>query len=438
MHMKKSDRGDKMNYKSKNIFKFIWGIIFLSGLYIIISGVTRFCAASEKPKIVNLGQSMINNGLSLSEEVMLPVVSYCMDSDENTDGVGDFIQMYGLIHPYSYTILNNETDIALCCDNVINIDDTSLVNAKNIVSTSVKNKFFQGDISDDINEDAGSVATQSIIENENSENIDIASTNFIADGIEYTQDALTYDFLINHFYTVDSTTSISEERLSAKKLLSMDMTMKNDNSSPQILIYHTHSQEAFADSNPSDPSTTIVGVGEYLAKLLSEKYGFNVLHDTTKYDFIDGKIDRNKAYSLASSKVSKILKENPNIEVVIDLHRDGIDGEKVVTNINQKPTAKIMFFNGLSYTNKNGNISYLENPYIEENLSFSLKLQIEAAKYYPGFTRKIYLKGYRYNLHLKPKALLIEAGAQNNTLEEEMNAMEPLADILAKVLNKQQ
>ena len=82
-----------------------------------------------------------------------------------------------------------------------------------------------------------------------------------------------------------------------------------------------------------------------------------------------------------------------------------------------------------------GRYVILKNPYIEENLSFSLKLQIEAAKYYPGLMRKIYLKGYRYNLHLKPKALLVEVGAQNNTLQEELNAMEPLADILARVLS---
>lgn len=48
--------------------------------------------------------------------------------------------------------------------------------------------------------------------------------------------------------------------------------------------------------------------------------------------------------------------------------------------------------------------------------------------------RTIYLRGYRYNLHLRPKALLVECGAQTNTVEEEMNAMQPLADILNKVL----
>ena len=63
-------------------------------------------------------------------------------------------------------------------------------------------------------------------------------------------------------------------------------------------------------------------------------------------------------------------------------------------------------------------------------------MQIAAAELYPGFTRKIYLKSYRYNMHFCPKSLLIEVGAQTNTLEEAMNAMEPLAAVLDKVLDK--
>ena len=72
--------------------------------------------------------------------------------------------------------------------------------------------------------------------------------------------------------------------------------------------------------------------------------------------------------------------------------------------------------------------------WLSENLAFSFQLQIKAQEYYPGFTRHIYLQSLRYNLHLKPRALLIEAGSQLNTVEEEKNAMEPLADILDRVL----
>ena len=82
-------------------------------------------------------------------------------------------------------------------------------------------------------------------------------------------------------------------------------------------------------------------------------------------------------------------------------------------------------------------MTYLPNPYISENLAFSFQLQMKAAQYYPGLTRNIYLQSLRYNLHFRPRSLLIESGTQLNTVEEEYNAMEPLADILNQVLRGQ-
>ena len=159
------------------------------------------------------------------------------------------------------------------------------------------------------------------------------------------------------------------------------------------------------------------------------------IHHEGVYDLVDGKLDRSMAYELAEPQIQKILAENPSIEVVIDLHRDGVaEGTHLAAEIKGKPTAQIMFFNGLSRTKANGNIAYLPNPYIEDNLAFSLQLQIAAANKYPGFTRHIYLRGYRYNMHFKPKTLLIEAGAQTNTVEEMRNAMEILAETLNTVL----
>ena len=65
-------------------------------------------------------------------------------------------------------------------------------------------------------------------------------------------------------------------------------------------------------------------------------------------------------------------------------------------------------------------------------------MQLEAAKRYPGYTRKIYLKGLRYNQHVRARSALIEVGAQTNTYEEAQNAMEPLADLLDYVLTGKQ
>ena len=245
----------------------------------------------------------------------------------------------------------------------------------------------------------------------------------------------SFDYLIGNFYTVDSTTMIRPDELNGAELLSKNMKIDQSTEGPKILIYHTHSQEMFADSVEGDASTSIVGIGDYLTALLNDTYHIPTMHHTAVYDLIDGKLDRSLAYDLAKPDLQKILDENPSIEVVIDLHRDGVnEGTHLVTEVNGKPTAQIMFFNGLSKTRANGEIDYLANPYIQDNLAFSLQMQVAANNEYPGFTRRIYLRGYRYNMHFKPRSLLVEAGAQTNTVEEMRNAMEVLADLLHTVL----
>lgn len=243
-----------------------------------------------------------------------------------------------------------------------------------------------------------------------------------------------FDYLLGNFYTVDSSTMIGPEQLNADDLLGRSMKIDQSTGGPKVLIFHTHSQEEFADSIPGDPSTSIVGIGEYLTQLLNAK-GIETIHDTGVYDIIDGELDRSNAYEYAEASVRPVLEANPTIEVAIDLHRDGVaEGTHLVTEVGGKQTAKIMFFNGLSRTRTNGDIDYLYNPYIQDNLAFSLQMQLACEGMYPGFARHIYLRGYRYNLHLLPKSLLIEAGAQTNTVEEMRNAMEVLAETLYQVL----
>lgn len=243
-----------------------------------------------------------------------------------------------------------------------------------------------------------------------------------------------FEYLVSNFYTVDSVTYINPSELSASELLGKDLRIDPDAGGAKILIYHTHSQETFADSN-GDPSTSIVGIGRYLTELLNEKYKIPTMHHEGVYDLIDGKLDRSEAYEFAKPVVEQILADNPSIEVVIDLHRDGVaDTTHLVTEVNGKPTAQIMFFNGLSRTRANGELVGMANPYLQENLAFSLQMKIAAETKYPGFARRNYLRGYKYNMDLMPRMLLIEAGAQTNTVEEMRNAMEVLADLLNGVL----
>ena len=234
------------------------------------------------------------------------------------------------------------------------------------------------------------------------------------------------------FFAVDATTDIDDGRINPQILLEKDVSLSEGNGGPQILIYHTHSQETFADSIPGDPNTSIVGAGEYLADLLHDTYGYEVLHHTGEYDVES----RDYAYSNALPNIEAVLAEYPSIEVVIDLHRDAVaEDTKLVSQQNGKTAAQVMFFNGISYTKKQGNIEYLANPYIDDNLAFSFQMQVLCNEYYPGLTRRIYLKGYRYNMHLCSKSLLIELGAQNNTCDEAKNTLDIVAHVLDMCLS---
>ena len=303
-----------------------------------------------------------------------------------------------------------------------------------------QNDAAEGTVKDDLAKDADSDGTKAGTE-ESMETFQILWPQNVSESGNRADTKLTdaklleklkdFDYLIQNYYIVDSSTTIRSSDISAAELLAKDLTIAEDVDGPQILIYHTHSQETYGGAPEGDDENSVVAVGEYLTRLLTEQYGFSVLHHTGEYDVND----RDHAYSNAAPALKEILEENPTIEVVIDLHRDSVpEKNHLVTQINGKDCAKIMFFNGLCRTTARGDLTKMPNPYLQDNLAFSLQMQLAAADQYPDFTRRIYLKGYRYNMHFCPKTLLVEVGAQNNSLEEAMNAMEPLASLLSKVL----
>lgn len=248
----------------------------------------------------------------------------------------------------------------------------------------------------------------------------------------YSRDSMKdEEWVRRQFYAIDATTQAQPGQLAGDAFLKADMRVEKGGDSPRILIYHTHSQETYIDSAAGDASQTVVGVGERLSQLLREEYGYNVLHHTGEYDVER----RDYAYSNAAPAIEDLLEQYPDIEVIIDLHRDSVAADrKLLVDIDGRPTAMVMFFNGLSYTNHTGPIAYLKNDNLAGNLAFAFQMQLACNEYYPGLTRKIYLKGYRYNMHYRPKTLLIELGAQTNTVEEAMNACDPLAHALSLVL----
>lgn len=245
---------------------------------------------------------------------------------------------------------------------------------------------------------------------------------------------VNYDFAMKHFYVVESSTSLPREKLDLEKMNAVNLTIEKDSDKPQILIFHTHGQERFADSDTNGKS--IVDVGKYLTEILENQYGYNVIHLEDSFDLVNGVFDRSKAYEYANARVEELLKENESIEVVIDLHRDGVgEDTRLVTDLDGKTTAKIMLFNGVSYLNSEGELKELSNPYLLENLAMTYKMYLLGEVMYPDYIRCIYVAGYRYCLYHRERSMLVEAGAQTNTYEEVCNAMWPFAELLDKVLS---
>ena len=203
---------------------------------------------------------------------------------------------------------------------------------------------------------------------------------------------------------------------------------------PQVLIFHTHSCEAYTPQGTDvyeasgefrtlEDSQSVIAVGDCLAKALEEK-GFGVIHDRSLYDYPA----YNGAYDRSGAAVRQLLEANPSIRVVIDLHRDSLGGARTEYPLPDGGTsAQVML---LLTTGENG----LYHPSWRENLKLGLELQNRMELDHPGLARPLYLSPARYNQHLSPGALLVEVGTDANTLAEAKQAALLFAGCLGQVL----
>ncbi|KNY28099.1 stage II sporulation protein P [Pseudobacteroides cellulosolvens] len=230
----------------------------------------------------------------------------------------------------------------------------------------------------------------------------------------------------------------TDEKIAISELLKAPISKLTSKKGPKVLIYHTHTTESYIDkiSNlnktnlPSwskDPQKGVVRVGEQLASILRKSYGIDVIHNGTIHDYPD----YNSSYANSLKTASSILKSYPSINVIIDLHRDGLaaQGKKLraVKEVNGKKAAQVMFVMG---TNKRG----LYHPNWKENLKFALKLQDTLNKICPGLAKPINLSINRYNQHVSNKAIIIEVGGDGNLMEECLESTKYLAQAINEVV----
>lgn len=224
------------------------------------------------------------------------------------------------------------------------------------------------------------------------------------------------------------------------KLLDEDVKLKiSDKSKPTILIYHSHTTEAYSlldlgcyfksDSRSNDSSKNMVRVGDDLALYL-EKAGFNVIHDRTIHDK-----DYNLSYDSSRKIVEKNLEKYPSVDITIDVHRDDITYNnktkvKPTAVINGKKAARMMIIAGCEY-------GRVENfPDWEYNLKFDLQVQNKVNQLYPNLMRPILFSERKYNMYETHYSFLLEVGTDANTLDEACYSARLFGNALGELLNE--
>ena len=195
-----------------------------------------------------------------------------------------------------------------------------------------------------------------------------------------------------------------------------------DTDEPQVLIYHTHTCESYLTYDTgyfyesffprtTDCSENVCAVGEEIAKQLNSR-GIVAIHDTTLHDYpsYSGSYDR------SLETINAYLEKYPSIKIVLDIHRDGIgtdtEKHKPVFTADGRKGAQVMILSGYNY---DGSEEFADWEY---NLRFALKIQQKASQLYPGMMRPVNFSDFMYNMNVNTGSLLIEVGAESNTLEE--------------------
>ncbi|MCI8633399.1 MAG: hypothetical protein HFE64_07985 [Lachnospiraceae bacterium] len=214
----------------------------------------------------------------------------------------------------------------------------------------------------------------------------------------------------------------------------LSLNLQDLGDEPTVLIFHTHGHEGYIGKEEYG----ILDVGDYLEQILEENYGIQVLHHKGIYD--EGGV--NGAYTRMGEEIPQILAEHPSIQIAIDMHRDGVgENTRLVSNVDGREVAKVMLVTGVSRSfDENGDlqpIEYLPNENLHSVLSLGFQLKMAADTLYPGFMRQLYLSSWRYSTYMLPRSMLLEVGAQTNTLEEAKAAMIPFARTLVTVLSDQ-
>ncbi len=344
---------------------------------------------------------------------------------------------------------NNWQNFLSCLD--ISIPAISQINNKENSSSPKENKTIEDILSvnlgviDNLNSDKNNKQmAEKDAEDENTNNVgnNGENSNEInnkpSENIEHAETGLKTEVLKSNV-----SPRYSQEYYGVKIRNETDYKLTNEVLDPSkleinkdnIIIYQTHSCESYTASEKyqykqtgnfrtTDKNFSVIRVGRELTEQL-KSYGYNIIHDENYHDYPS----YTGSYTSSLNTVTKLLEENKNTDIVIDVHRDAVGDNKYAptVKIGDEYAAQIMFVVG-------GNGSSIPHPKWQQNLKFAIKVQQKANEMYPGLFKPIILRESGYNQQVSKAASLIEVGATGNTLDQCLISMKYLAKVLDEVL----
>ena len=216
---------------------------------------------------------------------------------------------------------------------------------------------------------------------------------------------------------------------------------QTENPRKRVLIYHTHTYEAY-EQTPDDPyqetekwrtadnAHNVVRVGEELAALL-RGLGIEVVHDVTAFE----PPNLSSAYTRSLEMLQGRQAAGERYDLYIDLHRDAYAESQTGPNtvsVGGVEAAKLMVLIGKGEGQTSEGFD--QRPDWEANLAIAQTMTDCLNAQADGLCRDVCLKSGRFNQHVAVGCVLVEAGNNRNTLEEVLAAMPYLADAVLEAL----
>lgn len=227
---------------------------------------------------------------------------------------------------------------------------------------------------------------------------------------------------------------------SPQSSFSIEVVGTQDQKKGSILIYHTHTYEAYEQTQDryvetekwrtADEKHNVVRVGEELCRLL-RALGYTVEHDRNAYE----PPNLSSSYARSLAMLEKRAQDGESYDLYIDLHRDAYTASQSGSNhvnIGGQETARLMLLIGKG----EGQTSegFAQKPDWESNLALANAITDAINDQANGLCKGVRLKNGRFNQHIAPRCVLVEVGNNRNTLSQALSSLPYLADAIAGAL----